>query len=462
VTSLAVARERYVSRFGDCEAKLAAASPGWLAPLRRSAIDRFAELGFPTRKSEAWKYTSLAAIADADLDPRPAPCAGVSRADLRALLGDDVSEQLALVFVDGCCAREPSPARSSGDGALITSLAGALGAQTDQVRPLLERADLLDRPFSALNGAFQRDGAFVRVTAGARPADPIQLLFVASPHAAGRVASPRNLIRVERGAKAAVSLRFASLCGDVYWTNAVTQIVLEEGAELDLIGLQSESDRAFHFSLVDVRQARDSRFRSHQVSLGGALARGEICVRLDAPGAECALNALFLALGEQHSDNQTTVEHARPHGTSRELYKGILGDRARGVFNGLVRVHPDAQRTSARQFNPNLLISDDAQINTKPTLEIGADDVQCSHGSTVGRLDDDALFYLRARGIDAAAARRMLTLAFASEIALGIPQPALRAQVERQITAKLERSPLGRSPLERSPLDRSPLGREAA
>jgi Fe-S cluster assembly protein SufD len=322
----------------------------------------------------------------------------------------------------------------------IGGLARALEKHPESVRPLLDRADPLDRPFAALNGAFQRDGAFVRVTAGAAPQRPIQLLFIASPAASGRVANPRNIIRIDRGAKAAVMLRYESLCKDVYWTNAMTQILLEDNAELDLISIQSESDTAYHFSSIDIRQERDSRFRSHQIALGGALSRSEIYARLAAPGVDCELNGLFFVDGGQHVDNQTTVDHASPHGTSRELYKGILGGHSRGVFNGSVLVRQDAQKTNAQQFNPNLLISDDAQINTKPTLEISADDVKCSHGSTVGRLDADALFYLRARGVDEPAARQMLTVAFASEIAESIPQESLRAQVERLVTAKLERN----------------------
>jgi Fe-S cluster assembly protein SufD len=319
-------------------------------------------------------------------------------------------------------------------------VAVSLKKHPDLIRPLLDRTDSLDRPFAALNGAFQRDGAFVRVTAGASPQRPIQLLFVASSGASGRVANPRNIIRIERGAKAAVMLRFESLCKDVYWTNAMTQILLEDDAELDLVSVQSESDTAYHFSSLDIRQERDSRFRSHHVSLGGALSRSEIYARLDAPGVDCELNGLFLVDGEQHVDSQTTVDHASPHGTSRELYKGILGGRSRGVFNGSVLVRPDAQKTNAQQFNPNLLISNDAQINTKPTLEISADDAKCSHGSTVGRLDEDALFYLRARGVDERAARQMLTVAFASEIANAIPQDSLRTQIEQLVAAKLERN----------------------
>jgi len=439
VTTLDAAQAHFVSRFADCEAGLAGASPAWLAPIRRAAIERFAKLGFPTRKNEAWKYTSVADLAKADLDPEPPARERVSRDEIRTLLGEQSSEDW-FVFEDGRFAPKLSCAQTLPTGVEIEGLAGALDEHADLIRPLLDRADPADRPFAALNGAFQRDGAFVRVAADTAPQQPIQLLFVSSRAAAGRVVNPRNIIRIDRGAKATVVLRYGSLCLDVYWTNAMTQVVLGENAELDLVGIETESDIAYHLSSIDIRQERDSRFRSHQISLGGALARSEIYARLDAPGVDCVLNGLYIVDGEQHVDNQTTIDHASPHGTSRELYKGILGGRSHGVFNGSVLVRPDAQKTNARQFNPNLLISDDAQVNTKPTLEICADDVKCSHGSTVGRLDDDALFYLRARGLDVRSARTILTGAFASEIVGAIPQQPLREQIEALVSAKLERS----------------------
>ncbi len=439
MTTLDAAQAHFVSRFEECEARLASSSPAWLAPVRRAAIERFAELGFPNRKNEAWKYTSVSEIAKASLDPEPPALTGISRDDLHELLGGDASAGV-FVFEDGRFAPEFSSPTSLPPGVEVGSLAGALGEQPNLIRPLLDRADPLDRPFAALNGAFQRDGAFVRVTADATPQQPIQLIFVAGPAASGRVANPRNIIRIDRGAKAAIAIRYESRCPGVYWTNAMTQVLLEDNAELDLVTIQSESHTAYHFSSLDVRQERDSRFRSHHISLGGALARNEIHARLDAPGVDCTLNGLFLVDGEQHVDSQTTVDHASSFGTSRELYKGILGGHSRGVFNGFVLVRPDAQKTNAQQFNPNLLISDDAQINTKPTLEISADDVKCTHGSTVGRLDEDALFYLRTRGVDEPAARQILTVAFASEITKAIPQESLRAQVERLVTAKLERN----------------------
>ncbi|MFB3117217.1 MAG: SufD family Fe-S cluster assembly protein, partial [Myxococcota bacterium] len=340
MTILDAAQAHFVSRFGECEARLADSGPAWLAPVRRAAIERFAELGFPTRKNEAWKYTSVSEIAKASLDPEPPARDGISRDDIHELLGGGASPGI-FVFEDGRFAPELSSDEGLPAGVEVGSLAGALGEHPELIRPLLDRADPLDRPFAALNGAFQRDGAFVRVTAGATPQQPIQLLFVASPGASGRVTNPRNIIRIDRGAKVAIALRYESRCPGVYWTNAMTQVLLEDNAELDLVTVQSESDTAYHFSSLDVRQERDSRFRSHHISLGGALARNEIYARLDAPGVDCTLNGLFLVDGKQHVDSQTTVDHASPHGTRRELYKGILGGHSRGVFNGSVLVRPD-------------------------------------------------------------------------------------------------------------------------
>ncbi len=436
------AQDHFVRRFADCEAQLAESSPGWLAPIRRAAIERFAELGFPTRKNEAWKYTNTTPISKAAFDPSPAGTNGITRDEVCELIGGE-SAECCLVFEDGQFAPELSSIDALPGGVEVRSLAHVMSEDPDGLRSLLDAKDPLDRPFAALNRAFHRDGAFVRITAGAAPERPIQLLFLATPGATGRVANPRNIIRVDAGARATIAMRYAAAGDGVYWTNAVTQVAVGPDAELDLITIQSEADAAFHLSSLDVTQDRDSRFRSHLISLGAALARSEINVRLDAPGVDCELNGLFLAAGEQHVDSQTTIDHASPHGTSRELYKGILNDRSHGVFNGKIIVRPGAQKTSAQQSNPNLLTSDRARINTKPTLEIEANDVKCTHGSTVGHLDSDALFYLRARGIEEQAAREMLTVAFASEIARTIPQATLRSQIEREIARKLEQGRAG-------------------
>jgi Fe-S cluster assembly protein SufD len=439
VTARSTAQDHYVSRFSDCEAELAGCSPEWLAPVRRAAIERFATLGFPTRKNEAWKYTNVTSIVKDGFDPTPTAASSVRREDLSALLLTDTVEH-SIVFINGRYAPELSTQDALPKGIELKSITEAWGDHADQLRPLFDGPDPFDRPLAALNSAFQCDGAFLRVAAGTVSELPIQILFVASAGAAGRMSSPHNVIQIDDGAKATVSIRYASLTDDAYWTNIRTQVVMGCNSELDLVSIQTEADTAIHLSSLDVQLERDSRFRSHLFSLGGRLARNEIYARLGGTGADCLLNSIFVVDGEQHIDNPTTIEHAEPHGNSREAYKGILGGHARGVFNGTVLVRQDAQQTNAQQSNHNLLISDHAQINTKPTLEIQADDVKCTHGATVGRLDEERLFYLRARGIDESTAREMLTFAFASDLPQEIPHASLRAQVTDLVAQKLRHS----------------------
>jgi Fe-S cluster assembly protein SufD len=288
-----------------------------------------------------------------------------------------------------------------------------------------------------LNAAFQRDGAFVSLPPGAKLEDPIHLVFLATGDAGSSAHHPRNLIAIGESAAAVVVERYGCLGDAEYLTNTVTDVAVGAGAQLDRVALECESERAIHVGTLIARLGRDARFRSHAVSLSAALARSEICAVLEAEGAECVLNGLFVANSRRHVDNQTTIDHAEPNGTSRELYKGVLDGRSKGVFNGKVIVRPDAQKTNAQQSNPNLLLSDGAEIDTRPNLEIHADDVKCTHGSTIGRLDDDALFFLRARGIGEAQARQMLCRAFASEVIEAIPGASLREEIARSVAAKI-------------------------
>jgi Fe-S cluster assembly protein SufD len=258
-------------------------------------------------------------------------------------------------------------------------------------------------------------------------------LFVSTAASNGHVHQPHNVIRLGTNARATVVARYVTAGGETYATNAVTEIDLAPGARLDHVGFEREGSGAFHVGTLTARVARDADFRSHALSLGAGLARHEIHSVLAETGASCSLNGLFIASGNRHVDNQTIVEHAQPHGTSRELYKGILGGHSTGVFNGSVIVHPGAQKTSAQQSNPNLLTSGRSEVNSRPNLEIHADDVKCTHGSTVGRLDDDALFFLRARGIYDKSARQMLCHAFASEILDEIPNELVRERLGRRV-----------------------------
>jgi Fe-S cluster assembly protein SufD len=266
-------------------------------------------------------------------------------------------------------------------------------------------------------------------------AEPIQLVFLTTPSAEPAVAHPRTLILAGINSQAAIIETFAALEDGVYFTNGVTEIVLGEGAVLDHTKVQRESKNAFHIATQQVHQARASNITSHSIALGGGLVRNDVNVVLDAEGCECTLNGLYLANGRQHIDNHTRIDHARPHCASHELYKGILDGKAHGVFNGKIYVHQDAQKTDAKQTNKTLLLSEDAVINSKPQLEIYADDVKCTHGATIGQLDEEAVFYLRSRGVGQEEARSLLTYAFANDIISRIKVEPIRAGLEQALLA---------------------------
>jgi Fe-S cluster assembly protein SufD len=443
VNPLVELRDRIVAGYRDSGMAEQPGSPAWLEPLRSAAIDRFHDLGFPTRKREDWKYTNVANVADfltKDFDhSRPESVADHGEkpiADDGEL--DTSTLEHALVFVNGRCDLERSHTGALPDGAVVDSLARVLRERPEIAEPALSRTDDLgDRAFVALNTAFQRDGALVLIPSGGVVENPIHLIFISTEGAEASVDHPLILVRIGELAAATVVARHVSIGNAAYTKNVVSDIELAKGANLQHVGLELESDSAFHLATLDARIGRDAHFTSHSISLGAALARLEIRAVLAGTGAECTLNGLYIASGDRHVDNQTLVDHAEPHGTSRELYKGILADHAKGVFNGTVIVRPDAQKTSAEQSNPNLLLSGNAEVDTRPNLEIHADDVKCTHGSTVGCIDDDAMFFLRARGISEQYARQMLSHAFASEVIDRIPDEPLRDHIRRQVEAAL-------------------------
>jgi len=410
--------------------RFALRTDGPLRLLRDAAFARFAKLGLPTTQDEDWKYTSLAPLAHMRFEP--APDATVRDID-RWTLGDGA---IRLVFVNGRYRPELS-SRAPG-GAFAGSLAFALAERPELVeRELGRHADHHGHALTALNTAFIEDGAFVHLPAGASLEAPIHLLYLSTAPDKPGLSQPRNLIVAGANSQATVIETYAGLGDDVYLTNAVTEVVLGENARLDHYKLQEESARSFHIAATQVHHGRDSRFTSHSVALGAALARNELRALLAAEGSECTLNGLYMATGKQHLDNRTLVDHKSPRCTSRELYKGVLDGHSRGVFSGRVLVRQDAQKTDASQTNKNLLLSDDAVVDTKPQLEIFADDVKCAHGAAVGQLDENALFYLRTRGIGQEAARSLLTYAFASEMVNLVPLGPLRARVRDLVTAKL-------------------------
>jgi len=416
--------------------KLLDESGGRIGLLRQAAFARFAELGLPTTQDEDWKYTSLAPLTQIQFAP-PAEAKLPTQEQLDRLAGH-WDGAIRLVFVDGRYHPELSSRGTSTCGAYIGGLGTAHAERPELVeRELARHADYQRDALTALNTAFIEDGAFIHLPAGTVLQETIHLLFVSSAPGSATLSQPRNLIVLDAGSQATVVETYAGLSPEVYFTNAVTEIVLGDNARLDHYKLQEEGANAFHIALTQVHHSRDSHFSSHSVALGAALARNDVRALFATEGSECTLNGLYMATGKQHLDNRTLIDHQSPRCTSRELYKGVLDGQSRGVFSGRVLVRHDAQKTDASQTNKNLLLSDDAVVDTKPQLEIFADDVKCAHGAAVGQLDEDALFYLRSRGIGQEAAKSLLTYAFASEMVNLIPLAPLRARVRELVTSRL-------------------------
>lgn len=416
----------YLANFAQFASEVAKNGQAWTQQLRKAAMARFAELGLPTTRDEEWKYTNVAPISRIPFQPA------------RRATYDEASEALAaasvpelsgaqLVFINGHYVPELSAHHALPHGLEVGSLATALASRPHWIESHLARyAGFEDHAFVALNTAFMQDGAYVYIPRGAVVDVPIHLVFISLPQGEDTVSYPRNLLVLEDGAQATVIESYIGLAPDRYLTNAVTEVIMGQNAVAEHCKLEWESPGAFHIATLQVQQARSSNFVSHAVAVGGALVRNDINVVLHGEGSESTLNGLYMATSQQHIDNHTRIDHVMPHCISRELYKGILGGKARGVFNGKIVVHKDAQQTDAMQTNKNLLLSEDASIDTKPQLEIFNNDVKCSHGSTIGRLDANSVFYLRSRGLGEEAARSLLTYAFASELVHRIKLEPLR------------------------------------
>jgi Fe-S cluster assembly protein SufD len=338
------------------------------------------------------------------------------------------------VFINGVFDEQLSSFEEIGAGVRVASLASAIESGDSAVERHLGKIASFDQAaFTALNTAFVSDGAFIELANDAVVEQPIHLLFISGGET---VSHPRNLIVAGRHSRASVIESYVSLRDGEYFTNAVTEIALGEGAHLDHYKLQRESESAFHVGTVQVREKREARLHSFSFAVGGALARTNIYTSLDGDASTCTLNGLYLADGTQHIDNQTAIEHIAPNCPSHEVYKGVLDGRSHGVFNGKVYVHPEAQKTDGKQSNNNLLLSPSARVDTKPQLEIFADDVKCTHGATVGRLDEVAMFYLNSRGIGPETARMLLTYAFAADVLETIELEPLKKELERLVLAR--------------------------
>jgi len=432
--------DRYLAAFKAFAGNGAGRAPSWLKEIREGAIARFAELGFPTTKQEEWRFTSVAPIAERRFSH---PAARIPRPVLSQIESLFIGTGPRVVLVDGRYAPELSSAGGQPAGVRVESLASAVaqGPGSELAREHLARhARWHDSPFAALNTAFLADGAFVLVPAGATLEQPLEVLFLSSGRPATdgpTVSHPRSLIVIERGAQAAVVETYAGLGDGVYWSNAVTEVVVGEAARAELYRVQREGPQGLQVATTHSRQERDSFLGAHVVTLGAALARHDITTVLAGAGAELILNGLYLLRDDQHADHHTVIDHAQPHCASHEYFNGVLAGRAHGVFTGRIIVRPGAQRTDSKQTNNNLLLSTEARADSQPQLEIYADDVKCTHGSTVGPIDQTQLYYLRSRGLSPDAARSILMYGFGAEILDRMRHRAVRDRLDHLIRERL-------------------------
>lgn len=422
----------YVEQFETFAASGAKDGPSWLPALRKKAFERFTALGFPTTRDEDWHFTSVTPIAERTFKAiKPAPTA-LTLSDLEPYLVD--AEWHRLVFVNGRL--EPALSQFAGLPAdvQLAPLSEVLREEPEWAEKHLGSLAAFDKAaFTAMNTAFMQEGVVLRVPKGEVIDTPIHILHVTDANAAGAAIHPRLLVVAEPLAQAMLVEQYVGLGAVSYLVNAVAEIVVGNGARVDHYKVQNESTEAFHVGTAQVTQGRDSIYHSFSFAAGAALSRTNIYTKLADTNSEGRLNGLYLLDGSQHGDHQTFVEHLAESCASRELYCGVLDGQSHGVFNGKVYVDPIAQKTDGKQTNKALLLSPQARVDTKPQLEIFADDVKCTHGATVGRIDEMALFYLKSRGIGGDAARALLTYAFAAEALETIEIDALRLSLERQV-----------------------------
>jgi Fe-S cluster assembly protein SufD len=410
--------------------------PTWLRERRAAAFARFVEKGFPGPRDEAWRHTPIAPLTRTRFEPAD-PATRVSPA-LLAAAGLDGFHGPQVVLVNGRLSRELSTLDSRTPGVEVLSLREALQTQPARLEPHLGRLAAGEASaFADLNTAFAEDGAVIRLAPGATLAEPVHVAHLSAGDGAPCVSWVRTLVVAGRGSECRLVESYAGSEGGTYLVNAVTEVVIEDNASVDHYHLQKEGAGGLHVATLTARLGRDARFCDHAVTFGAALSRRDIDVRFEAEGGDCVLNGLFVLDGERFADTHSRIDHAKPHCSSRQLYKGVLDGASRGVFNGLVVVRPGAQKTDAWQMNKNLLLSRQALVHSTPQLEILADDVKCKHGSTTGQLDPTALFYLRSRGIGEAAARSLLTYAFASDLVQRLEVEPLRRAVGRHLQAHL-------------------------
>ncbi|MGH9686600.1 MAG: Fe-S cluster assembly protein SufD [Candidatus Acidiferrales bacterium] len=421
----------YAESFGSIENEATDRELPWLRKLRQDAFARFNEVGFPTQRDEDWRFTNLGPIVQTPFR--------LSRNGHALPLPKQLERfrmpgaACTLVFIDGRFAPGLSSLGAMSRGVAVASLAAELAKNPGGVEPHLGRYLNTQRDaFAALNTAFIEDGAFIHIEKGVVSDAPIHLLYVSTPHDFPAVSHPRNLIVAEENSHATIVEDYVSLGGTAL-CNTVTELAAGDSSVISHYMIEREDAQAFNVSTLRIQQGRAADVASHSLLMGASLVRNNVHPVLAGEGGECLINGLFVGGDRQHLDNYMLVEHASPHCGSRQFYNGILAGHAHGVFHGRIIVHKDAQKTDAKQTNRNLLLSDTAQIDTKPQLEIYADDVKCTHGATIGQIEEDALFYLRSRGIDESSARHLLLMAFANECLDRMREGPARAHVESLI-----------------------------
>ena len=428
-------KQYFIKQFDEFEKSLNGDRTSEFHKLRKSAISNFQGLSFPTQKDEEWKYTNISSLLKHNFLPVKSKEI-VSSEIINKFLFDKLEHSL-LVFVNGIYSPELSRITDLPKGVEVGSIAEAIKNNNPLIKKHLGNYSKDENYFfTTLSSAFIKDGAFVYVPNGKVVEDPIHIIFYTKSTDSKIFTQPRNLFIAGKNSQVSIIEHYVSDEENIYLTNTVTEIFADENAIVDHIKLQEESKKAFHIARMDVDQERSSNFSSHLISCGAEISRNDFNTRFNAEGSESMLNGLFMINDEQLFDAHTMIDHAKPHCNSHEHYKGILQDKSKGVFNGKVMVRQDAQKTNAFQQNNTILLSDDAVMNTKPQLEIFADDVKCSHGATIGKLNDEAKFYLKSRGIGEEAATAMLIHAFASDVITSIKIPALRDYLEEIITKR--------------------------
>ena len=439
------AESGYQAAFRSLQARVSSGLPAWLLRLRQRAMEHFEASGFPGVDDEEWKYTNVAPIARADFSPVVAlsdAAPALAREEIAAFTYAEAFDN-RLVFANGLLRLDLS-SLSVTRGVIAIGLDQALRDErfSEVVREHLGRVvEQHENGFTALNTAFVGNGAFVFIPKGVSVETPLHLLFLAqgalSEAPANVAVFPRVLVVLEENSRATIIESYGALDDGEYFTNAVVEIVLKDGARLAHYRVQNENTRTFHVTTTAAQLGRHSSFDTTSIALGARLSRHDVSVVMDHEGAECWVDGLYLVGGEQHTDTHSVIDHKQPHCTSHQLYKGILDGKSRAVFNGKVFVRQGALGTDANQTNKNLLLSNEAHVDTKPQLEIFADDVKCAHGAAIGQLDEDELFYLASRGIHSDLARNLLTYGFAEEVIARIKIESIKAQLDEAVLHRL-------------------------